>query len=211
MIHNKTCLLIITVLLASLFLLNIAQTQAQNNTRLTTQDTFELPMVNGTISFSVSGTYTAATLENDMWIFNNLALNGSRFQGTLKFSAKNCNVTIHAFRSNVLRYTVEGTGEQIMQLELNSSRPTHHSEWSVINQNSVFFAEGKNWQLLADNTIIVRDLLGTLTVRHYNYGYPVDDRPFYLQHSIIILTGIAVAVTITLTSVIKLKTMQRLR
>ena len=211
MIHNKTCLLIITVLLASLFLLNIAQTQAQNNTRLTTQDTFELPMVNGTISFSVSGTYTAATLENDMWVFNNLALNGSRFQGTLKFSAKNCNVTIHAFRSNVLRYTVEGTGEQIMQLELNSSRPTHHSEWSVINQNSVFFAEGKNWQLLADNTIIVRDLLGTLTVRHYNYGYPVDDRPFYLQHSIIILTGIAVAVTITLTSVIKLKTMQRLR
>jgi len=211
MIHNKTCLLIITVLLASLFLLNIAQTQAQNNTRLTTQDTFELPMVNGTISFSVSGTYTAATLENDMWIFNNLALNGSRFQGTLKFSAKNCNVTIHAFRSNVLRYTVEGTGEQIMQLNLNSSRPTHHSEWSVINQNSVFFAEGKNWQLLADNTIIVRDLLGTLTVRYYNYGYPVDDRPFYLQHSIIILTGIAVAVTITLTSVIKLKTMQRLR
>lgn len=204
-LHNKTCSLLLTVLLVSFSLLSIEPIQAQNNTRLTPQNVFEIPTFKGTIRFSVNGTYSSATLENDIWVFNNLTLSGSRFQGVLRFSAKNCDVTIHAFRSNILRYTVEGVGEQVMNLGLNSSRSTHFSEWSVINQNSVFFAEGKNWQLLDDNTVVVYGLLGTLTVMHYNYGYPIDDQPFYLRHSIIILTGLAVAITVTFASVIKLK------
>jgi len=211
-IDNKNSALALTVLLIGLSLFNILPTQAQNNNNnnLSPQDIFELPEINGSINFSVNGTYTDAILENGVWVFNNLSLSGSRFQGVLKFSAKNCNVTIHFFRSNVLRYTVEGVGEQVINLGLNSSKTSHPSEWSVINQDSVFFAEGKNWHLLSDNTIVVCDLVGTLTVMHYNYGYPIDDRPFYLQHSIIILTLIAVAVTVTVTSVIKWKTLRRL-
>jgi hypothetical protein len=89
--------------------------------------------------------------------------------------------------------------------------PTHVSEWSVINQDSTFFAEGKHWQLLPDDTIIVHDLVGNLTVMRYNYGYHIDDGPFYLQHSISILTGIALTITVTITVVIKLKTKQQQR
>jgi hypothetical protein len=214
--HNKICLLLLTVLLVSVSLLSIKPIEAQNVKRFSPQDVFEIPAVNGSISFSVNGTYTSAILENDTWVFNNLNLRGSRFSGNLKFSAKNCNVTIHTFHSgsilagpvlsNILRYTVEGTGEQVMNLGLNSSIPTHVSEWSVINQDSTFFAEGKHWQLLPDDTIIVHDILGNLTVMRYNYGYHVNDDPFYLQHSVIILTGIVLTITVTITIVIKLKT-----
>lgn len=203
--YNKTCLLLWTVLLISSSLLSVVPVEAQRVTRFSSQDVFEIPAVQGSIRFSVNGTYVSALLEDDMWIFNNLTLSNSRFSGVLKFSAKNCNVTIHTFRSNILLYTVEGVGEQVINLGLNSSRPSHASEWSVINQDSVFFAEGKHWQLLPDNTLIVRDLLGTLTVMHYNYGYHVSEGPFYLQHSVIILTGIILAVTVTVAALIKLK------
>jgi hypothetical protein len=190
-----------------LFLLSVEPVQAQKVTHFSPQNVFEIPMVNGSIRFSVNGTYVDATLRDDMWVFNNLTLSGSRFSGSLMFSAKNCNVTINAFRSNFLLYTVEGVGEQVMNFGLNSSRPFHVSEWSVINQDSIFFAAGKDWQLLPDNTVVVHGLLGTLMVTHYNYGYlPVDERPFYLQHSVIILTGITSAVIVVAAIVIKLKT-----
>jgi hypothetical protein len=196
------------VLLTSLSLLNVGSVEAQNVTRLSPKDVFENPAVNGSIRFSVNGTYANAMLKDDMWVFNNLTLSGSRFSGVLKFSAKNCNVTIHAFRSNVIRYTVEGIGEQVINLGSNSSRPSHVSEWSVINQDSVFFAEGKHWQLLPDDSMVVCNLLGTLTVMRYNYGYPVNEGPFYLQHSIVILTSIILTITVTIAVVIKLKTKQ---
>jgi len=187
--------------------------QAQNVTRFTPQDTFEIPAVNGMIRFSFNGTYTSATLENDMWVFNNLTL-GTRSLGDLKFSAKNCNVTIYTISSSAnnsrqsgyIRYSVEGVGEQVVNLGFDSSKPSHPSEWTVVNQDSVFFAEGKNWQLLSDNTMIIRGLSGTLTVMRYNYGLTVDNRPFYLRHSIIILTALAVVATVTIATVIKLKT-----
>lgn len=197
--------LLIVGLLVVLFFFSVTSVQAQDVTHFTSQDVFELPAVKGLIRFSGNGTYVDATVNNDMWIFTNLTLEGSRFSGTLKFSAKNCNVTIHSFRSNNVRYTVEGVGEQVIDLGLNSSRPFHTSEWSVLNQNSEFFAEGKYWELLSDNSVVVRGLLGTLTVMYYNYGYPVSDQTFYLQHHVLILTGVVVVVTVTVASVIKLK------
>jgi hypothetical protein len=205
MSYNKTCLLLLIVLLLSISLFSVKPVAAQRATQFSTGDIFEIPAVNGSIKFSVNGTYVSADLVDDTWLFNNLTLSGSRFSGVLMFSAKNCNVTIHMFRSNSLRYTVEGMGEQVINLGLNSSIQSHVSEWSVINQDSVFFAPEKQWKLLPDNTIVVRELLGTLTVVRYNYGYPVNEDPFYLQHSILILTGIILVITVTIATIIKLK------
>ena len=213
-IGNKVySLLFVVVLLVVLFFFSVESVQAQNVTRFTPQVVFELPAVDGVISFSVNGTYTAAVLENDMWVFSNLSLGGSRFSGNLRFSAVNCSVVIHSFQLNSLSYTVDGVGEQVVHLGFNSSRSLHVSEWSVINQDRVFFAAGRDWELLPDNSVVVHGLLGTLTVRYYNYGYPVgvDDRPFYLQHSILILTGVAVVVTVVVALVIKLKPVQKRR
>ncbi|XHH09495.1 MAG: hypothetical protein ACFCUE_02390 [Candidatus Bathyarchaeia archaeon] len=215
---NKTYTLTLTALLIALTLLSLLYTvQAQNITKFTPQDTFENPEHNGTIRFAVNGTYTAATLESGTWTFNGLTLNGSRILGTLEFSAKNCDVTIYSYystsynsrRLGYLRYYVEGVGEQVVNLGFNTSKPSNPSEWTVIAPGNVFLAEGENWRLLPDDTLVLWGVTGNLTVARYNYGYPEDNRPFYQQHSIIILTAIAVAVTVTVATVIKLKTKAR--
>jgi hypothetical protein len=178
-------------------------------------DVFAIPVVNGSIQFSVNGSYASAILENDTWIFSNLTLSESRSSGSLTFSAKNCDVTIHSFTPNRsasnssfnscrINYSVDGVGEQAINLGIDKSKPTHHSEWAVYNQNSTFFGEGKVWKLLPDNTVIVTGLSGTLTVIRYGYSYPVDERAFYLRHSVSILIGIIVAFTFAFATIIKL-------
>ncbi len=202
--------LLITLSFPSLF----QNVQAENITSFTSQDTFKSPAYNGTIRFAVNGTYKEASLENGVWTFNGLTLNNSFPLGNLKFSAKNCNVTIFSYfsmnfnsrRLGYLNYYVEGTGEQAVNLGFNASQPSDPSEWTVITQDNVFLAEGKNWRLLPDDTMVIYGISGNLTVARYSYGYPVDNQPFYMQHSVIILTAIAVAVTVTVATVIKLKT-----
>lgn len=210
--------LTVVAFLIALFLPSIAHNvQAQAVTSFTSQDTFKNPADNGTIRFAVNGTYTSAKLENGVWTFNNLTLNGSRPLGSLEFSAKNCDVTIYNFysanynarRLGYLRMHVEGQGEQTVNLGYNASNPSHPSEWSVITTGSVFLAESENWQLLPRDTINLWGLTGDVTILRYNYGYPEDEGPFYQQHSIIILTAIAVALTVTIATVIKLKTKAR--
>ena len=215
------CPFVLVLLIVGItFFSSLTIVEAQGVT-FSSMDIFDIPAVNGSIRFSVNGSYTNAVLVNDTWIFNDLLLSGSRFSGTLQFSAKNCDVIIHSFtpirisgdgnasRSSCsIRYTVEdtATGEQIIHLGSIPNRPSHYSEWSVINQNNVFFGEGKTWKLSPDDTVTVKDLLGTLTVVRYSYGNALDDRAFYLRHSVSISTGILVAITITFTTVIKLRT-----
>jgi hypothetical protein len=184
-------------------------------------DVFDIPVCNGTIRFSVNGSYTTARLENDTWVFTDLFLNESRVSGTLKFSAKDCNVVIHSFTPSVrgvgddgdvisssgsIRYTVDVVGEQTVNIGFNPSRPSHSSEWSVIDQDSVFFGAGRTWKLLSDDTVVIRGVSGTLRVVRYNFGYSVDDRAFYLRHSISISTAIIVVLTVTFATIVKLRT-----
>lgn len=214
MTTRKTLYALIIALLIALSLPSIQSAQAQNVTTFTTQDIFKITAYNGTISFGVNGTYKSATLDNDTWTFNSLTLNGSFPLGDLKFSAKNCDITVYNYfsmsynsrRLGYIRFYVEGNGEQTVNLGFNSSRPSDPSEWTVITESNVFLTEGQNWRLLPDDTVLVYGVSGNVTVARYNYGYPIDNRPFYLQHSVIILTAVAVAVTVTVATVIKLKT-----
>jgi hypothetical protein len=206
-------------LLVVLALPSLLQTaQAQDPTTFTPQDAFKISAYNGTIRFAVNGTYSQATLENDTWTFNSLTLNGSFPLGNLKFSAKNCDVTVISYfsasynsrRLGYLRYYVQGEGEQAVNLGFNSSQPSDPSEWTVITQDNIFLAEGQNWRLLPDDTIVVHGVTGNLTVARYNFNVAgTDNRPFYMQHSVIILTAVAVAVTVTVATVIKYKTKVR--
>jgi hypothetical protein len=216
--NSKTLYALTIALLIVLSLPNLQAVQAQNATNFTPKDTFGIPGYNGTIRFALKGTYTSATLENDTWTFNALTLNGSYPLGTLKFSAQNCDVTIYTYysmtynsrRLGYIRYWVEGVGEQTMNLGFNSSLQSDPSEWTVITTGNVFLAEDQNWHLLHDNTMIIYGVTGNVTVARYNYGYPIDNRPFYEQHSIIILTAVAIAITVAAATVIKLKTNRRM-
>lgn len=191
-----------------------SNTQAQTITTFTPAEKFTIPKLNGTISFAVNGSCSAATFENDTWNFKDLRLNASQSVGNLQVSAENSNITVTFYRaptsslsrSASLRYTVEGKGKQTINLGLNSSRPSSASEWNVRIQNSDFLAEGEGWKLLPDDTVVITGANGNVTITHSGFSVPNESNlPFYQQHSVAIITIILLAITVTIASIIKVK------
>lgn len=187
--------------------------QAQDRTAFSSSDRFLIPKLNGSIQFAYNGSYSSATLENDTWVFKDLAINTSRRLGNLVVSAEDSNITIFSFfasdaisvtRQNV-RYYAEGLGRQVFNLGVNGT--THPSEWWVtINApNSVFLAQGREWHLLPDNTVIVNGQTGNVSVSHYVFNTGPSDVPFVEAHSVLLVTVAAVAVTVIVASVITVK------
>jgi hypothetical protein len=205
--------LIIVVVFSAIY----PSTQAQTNTTFTSKDKFSIPELHGSISFSVNGSYSEATLQNGTWIFSDLRLNNSQPLRTLKISAENSNVTVYSYRANqfgatnqsfrsiTLRYTVEGLGKQTVNLGLNSSQPTSPTEWTITVPDKGILAEGNGWQLLPDNSIVVTGLTGNVSISHFTYNMPTTSGPFYVQHSIAIITAAVVAATIAVAAVIRVK------
>jgi hypothetical protein len=206
---------IIVALVFSCFCL---YSQAQVRQSFAPSDKFNIPQLNGTISFAFNGSCSSAKLENDSWAFTDLRFNISRPLGNLKVSAENSNMTIYSYqatnffgRSVFLRYNVNGVGRQTVNLGLNVSEPTSSSEWSVTipgpNGKTIFLAENEGWNLLPDDTVVVIGITGNLSVVHYNFGANIDNNnlPFYQAHSIAIITSIVLASTVAVAVVIKIK------
>jgi len=90
---------------------------AQGTNTFTPADEFSIPSQNGTVSFAVDGTYSNATLRNDVWSFTDLWLNGSQSLGKLEVSTKDSNIIIFSHltfdtlrKISVLTYFSEGQG-----------------------------------------------------------------------------------------------------
>jgi hypothetical protein len=185
---------------------------AQTSVTFASVDVFSVPELNGVIRFSVNGSCSDAQLENNTWIFKDLRLNNSQPLGTLTISAQNSNVTVYSFRaqnlsgsSAILRYGVAGQGKQVVNLGLNVSRSTNSGEWSVV-KNGGFLAEGREWELLPDNTVVVTGVVGNVSITHYNYNIPnTGNLPFYEQHSIAITVAVLIAITVTVALAIRVK------
>jgi len=205
------------IIVALAFSVLCPYSQAQTRQSFTASDKFNIPQLNGTISFDLNGSYTSAKLVNHSWVFTNLRLNNSQPLGNLTFSAENSNITIFSFRSNylngrsaTLRYNAQGVGTQTVNLGLNLTQ-TQSIEWSisiptVAGVSSGFLAEGKNWKLLSNNTVLVSGLAGNISVSHFNFNVPNNSNlPFYLQHSIIIITAIVLTVIVAIVVVIRVK------
>ncbi len=205
-IQAATAALFIVATVLSLFCGNV---QAQNVTSFRSVDRFEIPQLNGSIRFAYNGTYSSATLENDTWYFSDLTLNGSSVLGNLRVSVQNSNINIYNLSAYTqtrqsVRYNAEGAGQQVFHFGLNTT--THHSEWWVTITGSVFLAEGRDWQLLPDNTVIVNGQTGNISVVHRSFGAMNDSNlPFYEKHSIALATAVAVAVTLFIAAVISIK------
>lgn len=189
-------------------------TQAQTNITFTSQDKFIIPELNGSISFSVNGSCSAATLENSAWVFKDLRFNITQPLGNLKISAENSNVIIQSyraynasFRSARLSYNVEGEGKQTVNFCFNYSQPSSTSEWSVNLDGNSFVGEGKGWNLLPDNTVVITGAAKNATIVHYTFNASLEDSnlPFYQKHSIAIITTAVVALTVAVAFVIKVK------
>jgi len=191
----------------------IGGAQAQNVTAFTPADKFSIPETNGSVSFAINGSYTNATLQNNQWTFNGLVLNNPQFTGNLTVSARESNITITDYRpsttagrSQVLRYIAQGQGTQTVNLHLNTTKSTSATEWMVIVSPATFLAESQGWNLQPDNTVVLNDLVGNVTVFHYVLNLPDDSNtPFILRHSVAITALAVVAATVAAATIIAVK------
>jgi hypothetical protein len=209
--------LTVVMIVALVFSCFFSSSQAQTRQFFTPLDKFNIPQLNGTISFAFNGSCSSAKLANATWTFSDLRFNISRPLGNLKVSAENSNMTIYSYqasnffgRSVFLRCYVDGLGSQTVNLGLNFSKPTSSSEWSVIipgsSGNNVFLAENEGWKLLPDDTVVVTGITGNLSIVHYNFGLNIDGNLTFSQaHSIAIIIGIILASTIVIAVVIRFK------
>jgi hypothetical protein len=216
--RNKVSAGIAIIVIVLIFPWTCPNTQAQTDITFKPADKFSIPSNNDTISFAVNGTYSKATLENDTWTFMNLRLNGSQPLENFKISAQNSNVTIFSYQAYntttfqivLLRYLVEGQGEQILNLGLGSQEGglSASIEWSVIVGNNVFLAEGEGWSISHDGSMVVTGATGNVSIVHWGFfenGVPSSNLPFYQQHSVAIVITMVVAVTVIVAIVIKVK------
>lgn len=198
-----------------------AITKAQTQTAFTAADKFSISQCNSSIRFALNGSYSTATLENGFWTFKNLTLfsqnlsflglNATQGSGELKISAKNSNVTVwtyisvnYSFPVDLLSYYAEGTGNQTVNLGLNSSRSSS-DEWSVIVADSVFLPLGQNWRLLPDDSILVWGQTGNVTVAHFTFNNEYKNLSFFLQHYVGIFTILLLAFVILVAAVIRVR------
>jgi hypothetical protein len=196
--------------------------QAQTETKrvFSAADTFDTPDFNSSIRFAVNGSCTAVTLANGVWTFTNLRLNNSQTLNNFSISVKDANITINSLRtsnftgrSTFIRYTATGEGTQTVDLDTDSTRRSHWSEWSIIVPRSGNYwpPEGQNWKLQPDNTVIVWGLTGNVSVSHYVFlgAYSDSSLPFYLQHSLAIVTAAVLATIVAATLVIQITLRRR--
>jgi hypothetical protein len=204
------------VIFALTFSQLIATVQAQNVTAFTTSDGFEISQLNGSIRFAYNGTYTSATLQNNTWVFRDLSLNNSNVLGNLTISVQDSDITIFTFysyrqsaqfnRYGYIRYNAQGIGTQTINLNINVTGPTDSSEWGVVNPAGVFLAEGRDWNLLSDNTVIVHGRTGNVTVAHYGFALDSEsNEPFYIQHSVALVTFIVLVITAVIAVILSFK------
>ena len=188
--------------------------QAQTRQTFTPSDKFNIPELHGSVSFALNGSYSEAKLENNTWVFTDLRFNISIPLGNLKISTENSNVIVQSyrafnfsFRSARLLYTVEGAGKQTVNFDFNSSTPSSVSEWSVNLDGRSYVGEGKGWNLLRDNTVVVTGATKNATVVRYTFVDSFNDSnlPLYQRHSITITTGAAIALTVAIAIIIKVK------
>ena len=212
--RGKTVLtgLAIVFAIALIFLPFYSNTQAQTNITITPNETFSIPENNGSIHFAVNGSCTSATLHNSTWVFTDLKLFNYHSNGTLKFSTENSNITIYSFRTTSqfgrttsIKYNADGQDKQSINLGLNTTKSTDPSEWLITVPNGGAVVHGLGWKLLPDNTVVLNGLKGNVTVSHFNYNIPTANGPFYVQHSIIIITAAVIAATIAVAVLIKFK------
>lgn len=198
--------LVTIVFLSLAFVSFVENVEAQTTTNFTPADVFAIPELNGSINFATNGSYTSAILQNNSWIFSGLSLNASQYRGGLTVSTENSNIIITDYRSSsilgrsqVIRYIAQGQGTQTVNLHLNTTKPTHDSEWMVILSPAIFLSVNNGWSLQPDNTVVLNGLTGNITVFHYVLNVPDDSGlPFYLQHSVALITvGVVAAVVVT--------------
>ena len=170
----------------------------------TPDNRFEIPSKNSSITFSINGTYERASLENGIWIFENLHFVNSQVQEkiNLKVSATNSDVTINFYvvynrtferetvKRAILRYSIFGSGSQVFDLELDSKNGQLDA---VLDGEWV----GKNhgWTYSSDGTFTITGASENVTLLYYGYPNSIgDNENVFDNHSVVITSTFFVGI-----------------
>ena len=130
------------------------------------QTKFSIPPTNGSVTFAMGGSYSNVTLEDNMWNFTGLNLNGESSSlpivsgAWLSISAEDSQMTITKFnRLNVfppmgsgnLEYTVSGTGVQTVNIHY------YYNEWLnyTVTIDGQARAENDGWSVTKDGWLTI--------------------------------------------------------
>jgi hypothetical protein len=185
---------------------------AQTDIAFTVSDKFRIPGTSSpsTISFSINGTYTQASIENGAWKFVGLSFRNSTQQGKLNLtvSAQDSNLTITSYRASTasnttmgnvrINYIVEGNGTQAF----NFGTIPKGGYWNVIFHR-VYIGQHEGWDVSPDGTVTVTGAASGMDVNIVYYTFPVSfvdasSQPIYVQHSVILVTGVGVFAVVAL-------------
>ncbi len=205
-LHNRLCVIVAVLSLAFLMSLCLAP-HVHADTVFTSVDLFDYPGQNGSMLFSVNGSYASAEFNGSAWQFTDLKVGTFRSANiqNLTASVENSDIAVLYYRivqSNTtlgsvsLRYTVKGEGIQVFSF---GALPPNGFWSATVNGN--FIGPGNDWKIAADGTLIVIGAHSdtNVTLIYYfppNFLQEVYNQPFYIRHSASIVTGAALAVTI---------------
>ncbi|MEJ2242888.1 MAG: hypothetical protein P8Y18_12235 [Candidatus Bathyarchaeota archaeon] len=184
------------IILNQMFFVETILVYAENEYTFTPDTWFEIKSNNSSIRFSTNGTYEKAILENGKWTFYNLHFINSqnREKINLTVSAINCQVAINFYivynrtfdgeptKSAILRYTVNGLGTQIFNLDLDPKK----GELDAI-LNGEWVGKNHGWTHSSDGTFTITGATENVTLLYY--GYPqsfVNNTDFFANHSVIL-------------------------
>lgn len=206
---------IIVAIVLLVFQFSLLGVHAQPEIVFTTVDKFEIPSKNSSIRFAANGTYRSATLDNDVWIFENLyfpnPINTEKLNLTV--SAQDCDIIISPYsifnrisrgenvKWVILRYTVAGQGMQVVNLGLD---PDKGQLDAILDGEFVGLNHG--WTRDYDGTITVTRVAANVTL--WYYGYPdsyTQNVDFFEQHSVMLSSTFSFAVIVVLTTIIAQK------
>ncbi len=208
------------VVIAFLFSSSCHGLEAQTTVNFSPEDKFSIPEYNGAISFAVNGSYTTATLQDNVWTFTDLHLNGSPSLAILKISTENSNLTILSYRirngtylipNESLRYSIIGEGKASVNFGLSNAGQYSGADWYVSKagrNSTIFLSLGHDYVLGNDGTLTIYSVTGNVSVTHeFLNGYlgNTSNLPFYQQHSVIIAVALVFVITVAVVIVIGLK------
>jgi hypothetical protein len=207
--------IVVAVVLALMLSTTCPAASAQTATVFHAGDPFVIRDTNGTITFSRSGNYTAATLESGAWHFTHLRL-GSIILENFSISAENTNVNVFSFTNNFgfnttfrsfsLTCNVTGAGKFTVDFGKNLTKSTTALDWFVVTRTGShvdFLGIGHGWSFNPDGTITVKGVTGNMSISLYgNSPQNLPTGSFYDQHSVAITAAVVLIATVSIAVVV---------
>jgi len=192
---HLTVTVIFVCLIAQLLVCSAVSVEADSEVYFSSENVFEIPSKNSSISFGTNGTYEAATLEDGVWSFRNLYIADSRAKDKLNLtiSATDCDLTFYSYVRApysygvavlewvILRYFISGQGTQVINLGLDPD----NGQLDVILDGN-FAPRNQDWTKAEDGTLTITGSHSNVTLWYIRNPEPSESDSLLTEHNILL-------------------------